>query len=209
MIQEKKKKGFTLVEILVVIALIGLLMGIFMVAIGSSRRNAKIRATKTLLKQLELALSNYQSDFGTYPPSSLKDIGVTIENSKNQGIESLVACLFTQQKNGPYFKDYDSKRLTNYDKDKMPNFNDNLNKSGEALEYTDSWKEVLVYIHGRDYQDYQRVADYMGKKSYGFSIKPAMDPKTKNFFNPTTFQLWSVGPNGKNENGRGDDVTAW
>jgi len=61
------KKGFTLVELLVVISIIGLLSTIAIVSLGSAR--AKSRDTKRIadMKQLSTALEQYYSDQGGYP----------------------------------------------------------------------------------------------------------------------------------------------
>ena len=61
------KKGFTLVELLVVISIIGLLSTIAIVSLGSAR--AKSRDTKRIadMKQVSTALEQYYSDQGGYP----------------------------------------------------------------------------------------------------------------------------------------------
>ena len=61
------KKGFTLVELLVVISIIGLLSTIAIVSLGSAR--AKSRDTKRIadMKQISTALEQYYSDLGGYP----------------------------------------------------------------------------------------------------------------------------------------------
>jgi prepilin-type N-terminal cleavage/methylation domain-containing protein len=61
------KKGFTLVELLVVISIIGLLSTIAIVSLGSAR--AKSRDTKRIadMKQFSTALEQYYSDQGGYP----------------------------------------------------------------------------------------------------------------------------------------------
>ena len=202
------QRGFTLVEILVVLAILTLLAAVLSVSWGSFQRKAKVNATKALLKQIYVALDSYKQDFGRFPPSTLQDFKISVANSVNLGIESLVACLLTQKKNGPYLE-YDTKKLTNYDKDVVANFNQSVNKSGQAYEYTDVWKNPLIYIHARDYQNYQRVSQYQGRGGKVFSVQPAKDPKLNNYYNPLTFQLWSLGPNGRNENGRGDDIGVW
>lgn len=56
--------GFTLIEILVVIAILVILVGL-VVAIGSNvQGKAKIQTTKTLLKTLDGILSQYQQETG-------------------------------------------------------------------------------------------------------------------------------------------------
>lgn len=61
------KKGFTLVELLVVVAIIGLIAGIAVVSVNSTR--AKARDTKRLsdVKLIQNALAARFSDLGIYP----------------------------------------------------------------------------------------------------------------------------------------------
>jgi prepilin-type N-terminal cleavage/methylation domain-containing protein len=60
------KKGFTLVELLVVISIIGLLATIVMVSLGSARTKARDTRRKVDLEQIVLALEMYYSDYNTY-----------------------------------------------------------------------------------------------------------------------------------------------
>jgi prepilin-type N-terminal cleavage/methylation domain-containing protein len=61
--------GFTLVELLVVIAIIGILIGLLLPAVQSARESARRSQCANNLKQCALALHNYESSFGAYPPS--------------------------------------------------------------------------------------------------------------------------------------------
>ncbi|KAA1257753.1 Type II secretion system protein G precursor [Rubripirellula obstinata] len=62
------RPGFTLVEILVVIAIIGILMGIAIPAINGARETANITAIKMELSSMERGLENYRETYGDYPP---------------------------------------------------------------------------------------------------------------------------------------------
>lgn len=67
----KNRAAFTLVELLVAIAIIGLLVAILMPAIGSAREAARRTQCKNHLRQLAIATENHQGVHQAYPPARL------------------------------------------------------------------------------------------------------------------------------------------
>jgi prepilin-type N-terminal cleavage/methylation domain-containing protein len=63
------KKGFTLIEILVVIAVIAMLLGVLLSATSRVREQAKVTAVNMELRQIGLALDMYFDDNHKFPPT--------------------------------------------------------------------------------------------------------------------------------------------
>lgn len=64
-----KRCAFTLIELMAVIGIISILMALLLPAVQASREAARNLACCANLKQVALALANYESSFGCYPPA--------------------------------------------------------------------------------------------------------------------------------------------
>lgn len=62
-----RRRGFTLIEIMAVVIIMGLLMGIVGTAIFSQLDTARVNTTRAQVKQLESAIAFYQMDNGRFP----------------------------------------------------------------------------------------------------------------------------------------------
>jgi prepilin-type N-terminal cleavage/methylation domain-containing protein len=105
-----RSRGFTLIELLVVIAIIAVLIALLLPAVQQAREAARRSQCKNNLKQLTLALHNYESSHGTFPMSR-----ITITNSVNAWSAMVL----------PY---YDQAPLYN-----QWNFNQSWNHSGNVV----------------------------------------------------------------------------
>ena len=63
----KRQSGFTLIEIMVVIIILGLLAGLVLPKFLGQEEKAKVEVAKTQIRALEGALDAYKLDNGFYP----------------------------------------------------------------------------------------------------------------------------------------------
>jgi general secretion pathway protein G len=69
----KKQKGFTLVELMIVIIILAVLTGIAIPSYLALRNRAKIQATRSEMQNIATAISIYEADTGGWP-SALIDL---------------------------------------------------------------------------------------------------------------------------------------
>jgi len=68
--QRHPHRGFTLVELLVVIVIIAMLAALVTPAIMIAMSRAKVARIKAEIDMLHMAIMNYKSEYGSFPPSS-------------------------------------------------------------------------------------------------------------------------------------------
>ena len=70
--KRSKNRGFTIVELLVVIAVIGILVALLLPAMQQARERSRALACLNNLKQLGVALHNYENQHRVFPPSFVR-----------------------------------------------------------------------------------------------------------------------------------------
>ena len=209
----RRGSGFTLVELLVVIAIIAILAGISIAGLQLAQEEGHVGAERHTISLIRTGIEQFSQAMGDYPPTSLDYFKVK-GNGINEGNESVFACLQTRKKNGPFIGHLDESRWQNLDGDKLSSTDlaslratlDWTRAGDQLLEYVDYWGNPFVYIHNRDYG---KKLKYKAADGSVFEVEAAKSPSTGGYAAPTSYQLWSLGPDGLNQNGDGDDICSW
>ena len=205
MTRSRSIRGFTLVEMLVVIIIISIVMALAAGGIVAALRTAKTRDTLATIRTLEGACERYKTRFRAYPPTDLTTVyrRVRQPNRTNIGGEALVACLSTEVGGGPFYQaPTESRAFCNTDSDTMsgrptkPYY-----KTDQLFEYRDSWANPIIYIHSRDYGTQAKVVLPEGTVNWAVPILG----DTRTFPNRNKFVIVSAGADGLL--GTDDDIT--
>ena len=80
---ENKKEGFTIIELLTVLAIIALLVGILVPSMNRVRFFARNTRQQAQITAIDMALTMFRNDYGDYPPSNQFDEDPTSNNIYN------------------------------------------------------------------------------------------------------------------------------
>jgi prepilin-type N-terminal cleavage/methylation domain-containing protein len=185
------KNGFTLLELMIVMVVIGILSAAFIAFGGNSLEKGKIKAAKANLYSLSAMIESYRSIEGEYPSDYLPS-GLAA-NTHNNRSEALFLALFAQGYTGQQpSQDW----LVNTDGDEASR-NTTILGTRELFEIGDEWGNPIVYFDSLHYNDRQQTIVWAGEAVIEEQeAEPVQNDKTKTFAKPNSFQLISAGPDG-------------
>jgi prepilin-type N-terminal cleavage/methylation domain-containing protein len=223
-------RGFTLIEILVAIAIIVVLASVLVVAFGGVFRQSERARTEATIITLRANIESFKARWGQAPPCNLPALGqlmgvhgMPAGNDVNQGIECLILALRSTREGGPYLDNAlfaDDERRTNLDMDHVSEefagargLDLEAGSSTERFEFVDAWGNPLVYVNinelslGRSRQTLTLADGTQVSIDTTRALEALRHPVTGQF--PAGYAIWSLGPDGVNNYGRGDDITSW
>ncbi len=189
------RAGFTLIELLTVLVILSILMAFLVPRLAGAGDAAKEKLTRAYLVQLEAAASEYELEFGDYPPSQYQEAWGAAPNLTNLGAETFLAALFSDQWDAPNLSE---DRLINMDGDAARK---NITALGtrDLFEFSDEWGNPIAYIHRRDYGRSDTYLSYDNETGelLESAVRSLDNPVTKGPYKRRSFQLISAGLDGR------------
>lgn len=177
-------RGFTLVELLIVIAIIGVLATLALKAISAVRESTDVAMTVTEINSLKAAVEQYNQDEGEYPAQRLK------ASPYDNQFPQLFNAIFGERRprgpggrNSPYME-LNQDKVVVYEEDiedYRPAKRSEIHDPKIDKYMLDAWGNPIIYRSnkGRAYEDYMR--------------------------NRYRFDIYSTGPDGIDQTAEGED----
>lgn len=197
--------GFTLIEILAVLAILGLLMSMAIYFFGSQKEQGYKARTVAIMEELKIAITRYQTKNGSPPFDSLAKLKIRADNDGNEGAEALYAAL--HNKNFPEGASLLEEVLGNSDNDSTAT-SYHRNDVTFLLEAKDGWDNPIAYITAPSYgKQFRYVMSQLPDDSQDADqvVSSRKSTVTGVWANPDSYQLISAGTDRRF--GTDDDVT--
>ncbi len=212
----KRDQGFTLIEVLVVVSILGVLMGLVSVLVLRSASHQKKSMSENLVKTfLPNSIERYKSEFRRLPPSTIaelnkagsrwKSLALTDNNAVNESAECLLVALRHPDFSAP-LGDGDlpvEQPYANVDEDSWNSIPDG-SSSDAATELLDAYGNTIVYINKNRYGESFTITNQNGEQVEVMALKKP----DGSWYNASSYQLISVGENGIQDEdpSEGDDI---
>lgn len=201
----RRAAGFTLVEILAVLAILSLLMSLAIYGFGKQKEQAAKTRTAATLSTLEMLIEKYSNKKGAPPGDLLAALKIRADNDLNEGAEALYAALHA--KSYPEGDNLREQDLGNCDEDSTATAYHRDSGVSALLEAVDGWGNPIAYFVPSGYGKEQRylLADPADENNAEQLVSARKSSKTGGYANADRYQLISAGPD--RLFGTEDDVT--
>lgn len=122
-------RGFTIVELMFVILIIAILGGVVAFNFGGIAEKAKVETTKTSMNTIKSALSQYRTQYNSYPPTALGVQILVVEKFFDKDLIDSWGVPFDYY--SPTINDPNGFALISYGPDKQPNTADDITLTSE------------------------------------------------------------------------------
>lgn len=186
-----RKKAFTLIELLAVIAIIGILAGFIFAAVSGAIERAKIAKAQGAINDLNIALTNYERDMGSFETklSNGEQMPTGVLGDANKRAK-VIYLLSARKPDGTI--DHNLRLDPRWNGPYMEPKEKQLNENGELV---DAWNHpLMIRIKTGNYDDMMK-------------------------HRPDSFEVYSWGPNEVDDTGRShgtgaqggkaDDINNW
>src|SRR5574341_2055289 len=176
----RNTRGYTLIEVLIVLSIMIILLGFLLTGVTKARQRAKLTRAHVLMDSIAAAIRMYQDDFVAYPPN-----GGTIYGGYTCGGPQ--HCLY-------YY----------------------LGATFKAGNNASVYAGPYLVFKGDEVQTIVGSCSFDGESAVDDEMREIIDPwgNALHFrYPPTrnlnTYDLYSEGPDGIDQNGAGDDINNW